>query len=168
MLLTCCCVAARLIARTASSTPHHTITRHAPLCPVVTAITNDVPVVCLNVLGPNRYDYGEAATFMTHLDTELDRANPGASKLLQDHGVDIVHAAYLLANTIPNCISVSFDPHGSRSVGGSCVWKPTTARRLSSLAIIHPSIHPSSHCICLLTAALDTTTPRHALPRAAT
>ena len=41
-------------------------------------------------------------------------ASVGASKLLADHGVDVLHAAYVLANTIPNCISVEFNPLGSR------------------------------------------------------
>ena len=92
----------------------HTYAPLPVLQEIATAILNDVPVVCLNVLGPNKYDYASSASFMTHLDTELDRANPGAAKLISDHGVDAQRAAYLLANTIPNCISVDFSPHGSR------------------------------------------------------
>ena len=89
------------------------LTRPWCLMEIVTAISSAVPIVCINVLGPNRYDYSAAMTFMTHLDTELDRANPGASKLIEDNGVSLTNAAYLLANTIPNCISVDLNPHGS-------------------------------------------------------
>ena len=89
------------------------LTRPWCLMEIVTAISSQVPIVCINVLGPNRYDYSSALTYMTHLDTELDRANPGASKLLEDNGVSLTNAAYMLSNTIPNCISIDFNPHGS-------------------------------------------------------
>ena len=89
------------------------LTRPWCLMEIVTAINSAVPIVCINVLGPNKYEYSSALQFMTYLDTELDRANPGASKLLEDNGVSIEDAAYLLSNTIPNCISIEFNPHGS-------------------------------------------------------
>ena len=86
------------------------LTRPWCLLEIFTAITNQVPIVCVNVAGPNSYDFSAASTFMTHLDTELDIANPGASKLIRDQGVDMVQLAYLLAHTIPSCISVDFNP----------------------------------------------------------
>ena len=89
------------------------LTRPWCLLEIHTAIKHSVPIVCLNVKGPNPYDYGMATTFMAHLDSELDRANPGARKLIEDNGVDIVEMAHLLSSTLPNCISVDFNPHGS-------------------------------------------------------
>ena len=61
------------------------LTRPWCLLEILTAIVNKVPIVCVNVLGPNRYDHSSAFTFMTHLDTELDRVNPGASRLIAEH-----------------------------------------------------------------------------------
>ena len=89
------------------------LTRPWCLLEIVTAIKNEVPIVCVNVLGPNRYDFSSAFAFMTHLDSELDRVNPGASKLIADQGVDMLELAFLISHTIPNCISVDLNPHGS-------------------------------------------------------
>lgn len=81
------------------------------LLEIVTAIKHEVPH---RVPQRGRADiYATSAAFMTHLDTELERVNPGAGKIMEKQGVDVLHAAYLLSNHIPNCISVDFNPHGS-------------------------------------------------------
>ena len=46
-------------------------------------------------------------------DQDIDIANPGASQLLIDHGVDPLDVAYLLSEALPNIISIDFNPNGS-------------------------------------------------------
>ena len=53
---------------------------------------------------------------MLHLDTMLDEANPGASKVLAEQGIDLKQTAWKISSTIPNVISVSFNPSGSQNV----------------------------------------------------
>ena len=91
------------------------LTRPWGLLELYTAVTGGVPIVCLNVKGPNAYDYGDALSYMTHIDSELEVANPGAQKFMESNGVDLGELAFLLANTIPNCISVDFNPRGSKN-----------------------------------------------------
>ena len=74
-----------------------------------------VPIVCLNVKGPNDYSYGDALAYLTHIDSELEAANTGAQAFMESNGVDMEELAYLLATTIPNCISVDFNPRGSKN-----------------------------------------------------
>jgi hypothetical protein len=78
-----------------------------------TAIRNAVPIVALTIQNSYRYDYAAAADFLYNFDKDIDIANPGAAKLLVDHGVDPVDCAYLLSETLPNIISVDFNPNGS-------------------------------------------------------
>jgi hypothetical protein len=67
-----------------------------------TAVTKGVPIVALNVLNANPYDYATAAEFLLHFDRDIDIANPGAAQLLIDHGVDPLDCAYLLSEALPN------------------------------------------------------------------
>ena len=89
------------------------LTRPWVILELYTAITNQVPVVALNIKNAFAYDYGEAAELLMHLDEELERANPGAADLLREQGVDPVDAAFRLTDALPNIISTTFDPNGS-------------------------------------------------------
>jgi hypothetical protein len=80
-----------------------------------TAITNGVPIVALNIQNAFPYDFAQAVDFLENLEQRLEAANPGALKLLKDNDVDPEDAAYRLSNTIPNVISISFDPKASNN-----------------------------------------------------
>ena len=92
------------------------LTRPWCLLEIVTAIKAGVPIVAINVKGSHPYDYGEAANFLEHLDTQLEEKNPGASQLLLDQGIDLTEAAYLLSSVLPNIISTELLVSGSRNV----------------------------------------------------
>ena len=91
------------------------LTRPYCLLEMYTAVESGVPIVAVNVQGSAPYDYAKASAFLRFLDTELDAANPGASDLLAENGVDIVDAAYKLSSVVPNIISIAFNPSGSRN-----------------------------------------------------
>lgn len=78
-----------------------------------TALTNQVPVVALNVSNAFPYEYSEAAELLMHLDEDLDRLNSGATDMLREQGVDLVDAAFRLADALPAIISTDFNPNGS-------------------------------------------------------
>ena len=78
-----------------------------------TALTNQVPVVALNVMNASAYDYGDAEQLLTFLDEMLDQVNPGAADLLRRQGVDLVDVAFRLADALPAIISTGFYPNGS-------------------------------------------------------
>ena len=48
--------------------------------------------MALNVAGKG-YNFQEMARYLTHLDTELERRNPGATDVLTQFGLDPVDAA---------------------------------------------------------------------------
>ena len=81
-----------------------------------TAITNQVPIVSLNVKNSYPYDYSEAMEFLLHFDEEIEVANPGAAELLIDMGVDPVDVAWRLSDSLPNIISTDFNPNASEKV----------------------------------------------------
>lgn len=92
------------------------LTRPYCLLELYQAIEHDVPIIGVCIRGANMYDFGDAYNFLTHLDTQLEERNPGASALLKEHGVDMVDAAYKLSNRVPKVISVEFNTHASRNV----------------------------------------------------
>ena len=96
-------------------------TRPWCLLEVYTAVEAMVPIVTVNVKGFHPYDFEDALRCLTFLDTELEKRNPGASKLLADHGVDVVDCAHKLSSVVPNIISVDFNPSGSRNNIMACL-----------------------------------------------
>jgi len=92
------------------------LTRPWCLLELYTAATCGVPILCLNVQGPFPYDFLDAKDFLTHLDTRLEAANPGAPQQLEEYGVDLTDCAYVLSNCLPNTISLPFDPRGTRNM----------------------------------------------------
>ena len=82
---------------------------------LVTACENGMPIVGVKLEG-SAYDFAHAATFLTHLETTLEQANPGAGKMLEALGVDLTDAAYQLANTIPQIISIGLNRGASRAM----------------------------------------------------
>merc|ERR1712139_27181 len=69
------------------------------------AVKAQVPIVALNLRGKG-YDFMKSMQFMRHLDTELEKVNPGAPALLRANGLEPVEAAYVLSSVVPNIISV--------------------------------------------------------------
>ena len=94
----------------------HVLTRPFCLLELLTAIDHNVPIIglCLTGVGVRAsYDYAEAQHFLTHLDTQLADI-PSAVSLLAENGHDdLLEAAYLLSNSLPNRISVPLEPGGS-------------------------------------------------------
>jgi hypothetical protein len=78
------------------------------------AISAGIPILAVNLRG--QYDFAEAQHLLTYLDTELERRNPGASAIITKNNVRVLDAAYVLANVIPNLISVEFDPGGKQAM----------------------------------------------------
>ena len=96
---------------------HTVLSRHTTrrcIYELVTAIDNQIPIVAVFVAS-KRYDFAAAGKIMLHLDSVLDEENPGASKVLTANGIDLKDAAWKLSSTIPNVISVKFDPSGSQN-----------------------------------------------------
>ena len=79
------------------------------------AVAHDIPIVAVSLRG-KAYDFAEGQHTLTYLDTELDRLNPGASATLAANGVRPIDAAYLLANVLPNILSLEFDPGASSNI----------------------------------------------------
>ena len=89
------------------------LTRPWVILELFTAVTNNVPIVALNIHNAFPYDYGKAIDFLQHFDEEIDIANPGAAKLLIEQGVDPVDVAWRLSDALPNIISTDFMPSAS-------------------------------------------------------
>ncbi|EOD13874.1 hypothetical protein EMIHUDRAFT_451930 [Emiliania huxleyi CCMP1516] len=85
---------------------------------MVTAIEARVPIVgvSLSVAGIDMYNFNLAPAFLTHLERTLEQANPGASSVLTRANVDLTYAARLLGSTVPEIISISFNPSSSRNM----------------------------------------------------
>ena len=92
------------------------LTRPWVILELYTAVTNNVPIVALNVHNSYPYDYTKAMEFLLHFDEEIDIANPGAAELLIENGVDPVDVAYRLSDALPNIISTDFNPNASSNM----------------------------------------------------
>ena len=79
-----------------------------------TAIEHGIPIVAV-VIESKAYDFAKAGKLMLHLDTILELENPGASTVLLENGIDLKLAAWKISSTIPNVISVPFNPSGSQN-----------------------------------------------------
>ena len=102
------------------------LTRPYCILELVTAIDAGVPVLGVT-LTSRGYDFAEASRLLTHLDTALDAANPGAGDLLRGHGVSLEDAAFKLANTLPNIISLKLDTCASKAVLSATISDLITA-----------------------------------------
>ena len=60
------------------------------------------------------YDFAKAQQYLTFLDTELEKANPGASEILLKYGLQPIDAAWRLSQVVPNIISVPFEAGASK------------------------------------------------------
>ena len=74
-----------------------------------------IPIAAVSLRG-KAYDFAEAQHTLTFLDTELERRNKGASAILVKNNVQLIDAAYMLSNVIPNLISVEFDASASSNI----------------------------------------------------
>ncbi|EOD15964.1 hypothetical protein EMIHUDRAFT_451583 [Emiliania huxleyi CCMP1516] len=93
------------------------LTRPYCLLEMVTAIEARVPIVGVNLAGkPQAYDFANAANYLSSLDKTLDASNPGAAGVLRRANVELRYAARLLSCTIPEVISISFNPSSSRNM----------------------------------------------------
>ena len=90
------------------------LTRPWCIVELLTAIDSGVPIVGVSIVsGAHHYDFDAASTFMTYLDTLLEAETQEQLVALD---VDITDAAFKLANTLPNIISVALSMNESRAV----------------------------------------------------
>ena len=85
-----------------------------------TAIDAGIPIVAVTVASKG-YDFAQAGQLMLHLDTMLEAGSPGASKVLDEVGVDLKAAAWKLSSTVPNVIAVPFNPSASQNAIAAAV-----------------------------------------------
>jgi hypothetical protein len=88
------------------------LTRPWCLLEMVAAVDAGVPIIAISVSGKG-YNFAEATSLLTHLDTQLDTVNPGACDLLRQNGVEPLDAAFKLSTAVPNIISLPFNSSGS-------------------------------------------------------
>ena len=82
---------------------------------MVTALSEGVPIVCLAMVGGTaHFDFEQNLKLLTHLDSKLEQANPGASELLKAQGFELIEVAHLLATSIPSRVSIPFQAGASR------------------------------------------------------
>ena len=88
------------------------------LIELLTALRHNVPIVGLSLSdGHFRYEFQEAAEFLTHLDSRLEETNPGAAATLAANGwPDLTEVAWLLSNTMPFRISTAMSQGASAAV----------------------------------------------------
>lgn len=94
----------------------HVLTRPFCLIELLTAIESGVPIIGLCLTGNSvtaKYDYEEAAKFLSRLDSEIADWPRAVSLLAENGWEDLQDAAYLLSNSVPQRISVPLDPGGS-------------------------------------------------------
>ena len=91
-----------------------------PFCllEILTALDEGVPIIGLALCGcgASGYQFDEATAFLRDFDTRLAEANPGAAATLREHGVvDLAEAAWKLSSSVPNILSMPFNPSASRN-----------------------------------------------------
>merc|ERR1719160_441507 len=77
------------------------------------AVSARVPIVAVTLRGKT-YDHAAVHRQLSLLDTELDKANPGALAALRENGLDPTDAAYLLANVVPRIVTTEINPMGGK------------------------------------------------------
>ena len=92
------------------------LTRPYCLLELCVAIEAGKPIVGVSLSGAYAYDFAAAQALLTHLDTQLEQLNPGASELLISHGFELRDAAWRLSSVVPKIISVDFATGASRNV----------------------------------------------------
>jgi hypothetical protein len=74
------------------------------------ALENKLPIVAVNI-ARGGYDFEKVSEYLKGLSPEtLDLKNPGASKTLNDLGVDIKQLGVRLHAVLPNIKAATFDP----------------------------------------------------------
>ena len=110
------------------------LTRPWCIVELLTAIEAGVPIVGVSIVsGAHQYDFSEAGVFMTHLDTALEAET---QEQLGALGVDLLDAAFKLANTLPNIISVALSMNESRAVLSARVSDIVSAMGKAALPVL--------------------------------
>ena len=87
------------------------------LIEIATALDHGIPIVGVNLTsGSHAYDFASAAEFLNSLETSLEQVNPGALAVLAKNDVDVGELAWKLSSTIPEIISIGFNPSASRNI----------------------------------------------------
>ena len=69
-----------------------------------------IPIVAVNVASKG-YDFARAVEFMQWIDSALDRANPGASRVLTDADISLTSTAYKLSQVIPKYVELQYESY---------------------------------------------------------
>ena len=95
----------------------HVFERPWCLLEMVTAIEHGIPIVCCALTtGSFAFSFDDSVAFLQSLDVELESKNPGATALLDQHGVPLLDVTWKLSSMIPRVISIGFSPSASRNV----------------------------------------------------
>ena len=135
------------------------LTRLWCIVELVTAIDAGVPIVGVSIIsGTAPYDFEVASNFMTYLDTYLDAETQAQLSAL---GVDVVAAAFKLANTLPKIISVPLNMSESRTVLSARVTDIVSAMGNTVVPVL-----PTDRDAWLATRGTAPALPRHGPPGA--
>eukprot|EP01043_Picozoa_sp_COSAG02_P114056 COSAG02_NODE_50336_length_321_cov_0.698198_1_plen_88_part_10 len=83
---------------------------------IYTALTENVPIVAVDVMGAFPYNFAEAQHLLDNLETELEVQNPGACEVIRAAGVNVSIMANILRENVPNIISKRWEPGASEAV----------------------------------------------------
>ena len=87
------------------------------LIEILTALEYRVPIIGVSLTsGAFVYNFEDAVALLASLDTHLAMRDPGATKILIEHGLDPESAAWQLSCTLPSVISIGFNPSASKNV----------------------------------------------------
>jgi len=94
---------------------------HCPWCLVelASAMKNDIPLVCIEVVGPASCDFVWGFEYLANLDTVLQKENPNVLELLKSHGVDIEDLCYRLSYAIVQTLTIKLELTPHESNGGT-------------------------------------------------
>ena len=92
------------------------LTRPWCLVELYTAIKHNIPLVTVNIIGGG-YDFDKGKEFLQSMTPEtLDKANNGASKILQDIDIDVTEMGKVILSVLPNIIAQEFNANANTKI----------------------------------------------------
>jgi hypothetical protein len=128
-LLTCVCacgMCACAACACAAEPPHPSLrwpARCRCLIEIYTALTRGKPVVTIKIdgLAAGAYDFEASAAYLSDLGTKLDEIDPGATRLLKEHGVDPPFAGRAILSYLHDTISLPYHVNWPSSLTNAAI-----------------------------------------------
>ena len=109
------------------------------LIEIATALDHDIPIVGVSLTtGGYAYDFAAAAELLQTLERSLNQANPGALELLAKNDINVDDLTWKLSSTIPEMISVGFNPSASKNVLAATIADIVHAVRSAKPLMVQP------------------------------